>query len=115
MKYVSAMFVCLGLLLGFNASTEPVSASPAQVVNFDHDHVDVYYQLNSWRSRHFHDHHAAHHFMDAMRRLGCQVHEHDHDVHYICRNERFVHFEDAHHAYHFMQQMRALGFSVHKH
>ena len=115
MKYISAAIVCLGLLVGFNA-TNIASANEAKVDTVaQFQHYDVYYHTDGWQHRYFSDHNQLHEFLNAMSRIGCSVQENGNFVYYHCPNERFWHFTNHAQAHNFENALRNLGFHTHIH
>jgi hypothetical protein len=113
-------FATLGLAilaLGITAALPSTVAAAPPWVDHHHDvHVD--YSIRGWKSKHFHDHEAAHDFARYLRSLGCSVRfEHGdghYDVEYTCgKGMRWFH-EDRE-AHRFARDLRRLGFLARVH
>jgi hypothetical protein len=99
------------------ATPSSIVAAPPAFASHDHDiHVD--YSIRGWKTKHFHDHHAAHDLAGFLRSVGCRVRiEHGHgfyDVVYTCPPQMkwFHHDRDAHR---FARDLRRYGFIARVH
>ena len=108
---------CLAVLALNLVAAAPTSAVAAPPVYHRHRHDDVHvdYSIHGWKTKHFHDHRAAHDLAGYLRSLGCSVRighgDGFYDVLYTCP-PRMRWFHEDRDAHRFARDLRRLGFTA---